>query len=81
MKFTSLLKTIIVEQSRFEVLLNALTKPSEDRGGIKTKPRLTKREFIELVKADPTTRLKILISIPQVQKNYLRLRLVNMFSG
>jgi hypothetical protein len=39
------------------VLLNALTKPSEDRGGVKTKPRLTKREFIELVKADPTTRL------------------------
>ena len=57
MKFTSLLKTIIVEQSRFEVLLNALTKPSEDKGGVKTKPRLTKREFIELVKADPTTRL------------------------
>lgn len=57
MKFTSLLKTIIVEQSRFEVLLNALTKPSEDRGGVKTKPRLTKQEFIELVKADPTTRL------------------------
>ena len=57
MKFTSLLKTIIVEQSRFEVLLNALTKPSEDRGGVKTKPRLTKKEFIELVKADPTTRL------------------------
>jgi hypothetical protein len=39
------------------VLLNALTKPSEDRGGVKTKPRLTKKEFIELVKADPTTRL------------------------
>ena len=57
MKFTSLLKTIIVEQSRFEVLLNALTKPSEDRGGVKTKPRLSKGEFIELVKADPTTRL------------------------
>lgn len=57
MKFTSLLKTIIVEQSRFEVLLNALTKPSEDKGGVKTKPRLTKKEFIELVKADPTTRL------------------------
>jgi hypothetical protein len=57
MKFTSLLKTIIVEQSRFEVLLNALTKPSEDKSGVKTKPRLTKKEFIELVKADPTTRL------------------------
>jgi hypothetical protein len=39
------------------VLLNALTKPSEDKGGVKTKPRLTKKEFIELVKADPTTRL------------------------
>jgi hypothetical protein len=39
------------------VLLNALTKPSEDRGGVKTKPRLSKGEFIELVKADPTTRL------------------------
>jgi hypothetical protein len=57
MKFTSLLKTIIAEQSRFEVLLNALTKPSEDKNGVKTKPRLTKKEFIELVKADPTTRL------------------------
>jgi len=57
MKFTSLLKTIIYEQSRFEILLNALTKPSEDRSGVKTKPRLTKKEFIELVKADPTTRL------------------------
>jgi len=57
MKFTSLLKTIIVEQSRFEVLFNALTKPSEDKSGVKTKPRLTKKEFIELVKADPTTKL------------------------
>lgn len=57
MKFTSLLKTIIVEQSRFEVLFNALTKPSEDKRGTKQKPKLTKQEFIELVKADPTTRL------------------------
>ena len=57
MKFTSLLKTIISEQSRFEILLNALTKPNEDKSGVKTKPRLTKKEFIELVKADPTTRL------------------------
>jgi Leucine-rich repeat (LRR) protein len=57
MKFTSLLKTIISEQSRFEILLNALTKPNEDKSGVKIKPRLTKKEFIELVKADPTTRL------------------------
>jgi hypothetical protein len=57
MKFTSLLKSIIVEQSRFEVLLDALTKPGKDKEGNKTKPKLSKNEFIELVKADPTTRL------------------------
>jgi len=57
MKFTSLLKSIIVEQSRFEVLLDALTKPSKDKEGNKTKPKLSKKEFIELVKADPTTKL------------------------
>jgi len=57
MKFTSLLKSIIVEQSRFEVLFDALTKPGKDKEGNKTKPKLSKKEFIELVKADPTTRL------------------------
>ena len=57
MKFTSLLKNIIAEQSRFEVLFNALTKPGEDKSGAKTKPKLSKNEFIELVKADPTTKL------------------------
>lgn len=57
MKFTSLLKSIIVEQSRFEVLFDALTKPSQDKEGNKVKPKLSKKEFIELVKADPTTKL------------------------
>jgi hypothetical protein len=57
MKFTSLLRTIISEQSRFEVLFNALTKPGENKGGVKSKPRLSKKEFIDLVKADPTTKL------------------------
>jgi len=57
MKFTSLLKSLILEQSRFEVLLNTLTKAGEDKEGNKTKPKLTKKEFFDLVKADPTTRL------------------------
>ena len=35
MKFTSLLKSIIVEQSRFEVLMNALTKSGKDKEGNK----------------------------------------------
>ena len=56
MKFTSLLKTVILEQSRFELLFDALTNPSKDKEGKKLKPKLTKDEFIELVNADPTTR-------------------------
>ena len=57
MKFTSLLKSIIVEQSRFEVLFNALTKPGQDKEGKKIKPKLSKEEFLALVQADPTTRM------------------------
>ena len=57
MKFTSLLKSIIVEQSRFEILFNALTKSSEDKQGKKMKPKLTKDEFLALVQADPTTKM------------------------
>ena len=57
MKFTPLLKSIILEQSRFEVLYDALTQPSVDKQGKKQKPRLTKQELNTLVQADPTTRL------------------------
>jgi hypothetical protein len=37
--------------------LNALTKPGEDKEGNRTKPKLSKKEFMELILADPTTRL------------------------
>lgn len=57
MKFTPLLKSIILEQSRFEVLYNALTQPSVDKEGKKQKPKLSKGELNALVQADPTTRL------------------------
>jgi hypothetical protein len=57
MKFTSLLKSIIVEQSRFEILFNALTKPGKNKKGENTKPKLSKDEFLALVQADPTTRM------------------------
>jgi hypothetical protein len=56
MKFTSLLKTVILEQSRFELLFDALTKPSKDKEGNKVKPKLSKEEFVALITADPTTR-------------------------
>jgi hypothetical protein len=57
MKFTSILKSVILEQSRFELLFDALTKPSTNKEGKKVKPKLSKKEFVELVTADPTTRL------------------------
>ena len=57
MKFTSLLKSIIVENSKFEILFNGLTKPGQTKDGVKTKPKLSKKEFMDLVLADPTTRL------------------------
>ena len=57
MKFTSILKKVILEQSRFELLFDALTKPAKDKEGNKVKPKLTKDEFNKLVEADPTTRL------------------------
>jgi uncharacterized protein YeaO (DUF488 family) len=57
MKFTKLLKSIILEQSRFEILFDALTKPSQDKEGKTVKPKLSKEEFIKLVTADPTTRM------------------------
>lgn len=57
MKFTPLLKSIIAEQSRFEVLSNALTKPNKDKEGNTIKPKLTKQEFMALIEADPTTRM------------------------
>ena len=56
MKFTSMLKKVILEQSRFELLFDALTKPSTNKEGKTVKPKLSKEEFIALVNADPTTR-------------------------
>lgn len=57
MKFTSLLKSVIMEQSRFEILFDALTKPTKDKEGKKVKPKLTKEEFFQLLQADPTTKM------------------------
>lgn len=57
MKFTSLLKTIILESSRFEVLRDALTKPTVDKEGTRQPKKMSVQEFIQLVQADPTTRM------------------------
>lgn len=57
MKFTSLLKTIIVEASAYQIKLDKLTKAKKDKEGKKLKPLLSKEIFDQLVQADPTTRL------------------------
>jgi hypothetical protein len=67
MKFTSLLKNLITENSRFEILFDTLTKPTKTKEGVKTAPKLSEREFFELVYADPTTRTNN-ISIEDLSK-------------
>jgi molecular chaperone GrpE (heat shock protein) len=52
-----LLKDILLEQSRFEILRTALTKPTEDKNGKKQKAKMSMEEFLKLVQADPTTKL------------------------
>ena len=57
MKFTSILRQVIEEQSRFEILRDALTKPSKNKEGKTVKPKMTVQEFLQLVQSDPTTRM------------------------
>lgn len=56
MKFTSILKKVILEQSKYKILLDKFTEPSVDKEGKKVKPKISKEHFYEIIKADPTTR-------------------------
>jgi len=58
MKFTNILRELIVETSRFEYLFDVLTKSSVDKEGKKQKPKLSKDEFFAIVEADPTSALR-----------------------
>ena len=58
MKFTNVLKKIILEQSRLEVLMDKFVLPKKDKEGQTKKAPLTKDEFFELIQADPGTKLK-----------------------
>ena len=57
MKFTPLLKSIILEQSKFEFLSNKYLNPKVNKEGKKLKPKLVKQELNAFVNADPTTKL------------------------
>lgn len=54
MKFNSLLRSLINEASRFEVLMDKFVNPKK---GSEKKPILKKTELLQLIAADPTTRL------------------------
>ena len=56
MKFTTILRKIILEDTKYEIL-RAVTQPSTNREGKKIKPMMTIDEYNQLVAADPTTRL------------------------
>ena len=73
MKFTSILKNVILEnQTRFEVLLDNLTKSRKNKDGEKIKPILSKEEFFNLVQGDPTSRMNN-VTIDDVQ-NYSKIK-------
>jgi hypothetical protein len=57
MKFTSILKKVILEQSKYQVLLDKFTEPTVDKEGKRSKPKVKKEDFYEIIKADPTSRL------------------------
>lgn len=57
MKFTTLLKNLIIEQTGYQVKFDKNTKPQKDKEGNVIKPLMSKNEFNTLVQADPTTRL------------------------
>jgi len=70
MKFTPLLKTIIVEQSKFEFLTNKYLSPKVNKEGKKLKPKLTKQELNAFVQADPTSKLNN-VNLDNVSKDDL----------
>ena len=57
MKFTSILKKVILEEGRYGINLIKNTQPSKNKEGKKIKPKMTVAEYNALIAADPTTRL------------------------
>lgn len=55
LKFTNLVKTVILEQGRYELLRDRFTKPKKKDDKV-IPPRMSLEKFDELVLADPTTR-------------------------
>lgn len=74
MKFTTLLKTLIVEASNYQIKLDLNTKAKTDKEGKKIKPKLSKEVFDLLVQADPTTRLNNVDLSTKDEKEYEKVK-------
>ena len=56
MKVYNILRQLVLENSRFEVLLDKYTKEKKDKEGKKVKPLLELTKFAQIILADPTTK-------------------------
>ncbi len=58
MKFTSILKNLIVESAKMQVMSDKYLKPRKSKeDGKRIAPLLTKDEFLKLIQADPDTKM------------------------
>lgn len=67
---SQLTRIIMEEQSRVEILLNALTKSLDDN----IEPKLSREEFNQLLTADPTTRLNNVNIETEDEKEYSKIK-------
>lgn len=74
MRFTSILKTLIVESGKMEVLLDKYTKPKVDKEGKKLKPKVTKDMFLALIQADPTTKMNNVDPMTADEKELMQIK-------
>lgn len=75
MKFTEILKTVIVEQSRMDVLANKLTQPQGNK-----KPLLTPKELFMLISADPETKIEEGVTADNFKNNFDVVKKVGPYS-
>jgi hypothetical protein len=73
MKFTSILRKVILEQSKYEIL-RAVTQPSTNKEGKKVKPKMTVDEYNALVAADPMSRLNNIDLASAEQKDFDKIK-------
>ena len=82
MKFTSLLRKIILEQQdRIDFLIDTYTKAKKKKDGTKKKPKMSLKELFELIKADPDTNLREIDLATASPEDLKKLKLDKMCLG